>query len=383
MSWVLYPETNGKAVVTLLQNASNLVLDFASVYQCAIKPFKHKPQNRSVCTLLLGDKDYKKLPMSDAVCSNYINGKRAIPDNTRIELAKLTDEELASRLDGIGIVNFQLPAEALMHLVEHVKLPKSTREHLLKTYQNSTALSFINNVIHASTDAKDTHPLTQVELTLLSSFSAPEFPAAGSTNTNRESETDADADPDTGIPQEDIEWMHEYVPPKFAVNSHSFFGTPISIDRQVLSMPKDFPALVYLLKPALQGSPIDTFTFEDFTECMGINPANGNLSSGELHCWRLSGPSDGIASAIEGLNLSDVSDVVFLMHGRITLKEATQIEKAIRIASHAAISFIRALCFDSRISEIEATLIVRVDPERAAKLKNIDVDEDGVKIYRK
>lgn len=365
----------------MLQNVSNLVLDFASVYQCAIKPFKHKPQNRTVCTLLLGDKDYKKLPMSDAVCSNYINGKRAIPDNTRIELAKLTDEELAARLDGIGIMDYQLPADALMHLVEHVKLLKSTRERLLKTYQNSSPLSFINNVIHASMDAKDTHPLTPIELTLLSSFSAPEIPSAESINTDRESETDAD--PDTDIPQEDIEWMHEYVPPKLAVNSHSFFGTPISINRQVLSMPRDFPALVYLLKPVLQESPIDTFTFEDFLECMGINPANGKLSSGELHCWRLTGPSDGIASAIEGLNLSDVSDVVFLMHGRIILKEVDLIEESIRIASHAGVSFIRALCFDNRIREVKATLIVRVDPKRAAKLKNIVVDKDGVKVYRK
>ena len=361
------------------QSASNLVLDFASVYQCAIKPFKHKPQNRSVCTLLLGDKEYKKLPMSDAVCSNYINGKRAIPDNIRIDLAKMTEEELTSRLNGVGIMDYQLPADALMHLVEHAQLPKSTRKRLLNAYQDSTALSFINSVFHASTDAKDTHPLTQAEVSLLSSFAAPDIPGISNVSNDRESETDAD--PDTGISQEDVEWMREYVPPKFAVNSHSFFGTPISMDRQVLSMPKDFPALVYLLKPALQGSPIDTFTFEDFVECMGINPASGKLPSGELHCWRLTGPSEGIASAIEGLNLSDVSDVVFVMLGRVTLKEASQIEDAIRKASHMDVSFIRALCFDSRIRDIEATLIVRVDPKRAAKLKDYTVDEDGVKIY--
>ena len=362
------------------QNASNLVLDFASVYQCAIKPFKHKPQNRSVCTLLLGDKEYTKLPMSDAVCSNYINGKRAIPDNMRIDLAKMTEEELGIRLNGIGIADYQLPADALVHLVEHAQLPKSTRERLLKTYQDSTALKFINKVFHASTDAKDTHALSQIELTLLNSFSAPDIPGVASINNDREPESDAD--PDTGIPKEDVEWMHEYVPPKFAVTSRSFFGTPISIDRQVLSMPKDFPALVYLLKPALQGSPIDTFTFDDFVECMGINAASGKLPSGELHCWRLNGPSEGIASAIEGLNLSDVSDVAFLMKGKVTLKEASQIEESIRHASHPDITFIRALCFDSRIREIEATLIVRVDHARAAKLDDYEIDKDGVKVKK-
>jgi hypothetical protein len=61
---------------------NGLVLDFPTVYHCAIKPFKQCPQNRTVCIFLAG-KPVSTNQFTDAALSNYISGKRAIPDDAR------------------------------------------------------------------------------------------------------------------------------------------------------------------------------------------------------------------------------------------------------------------------------------------------------------
>ena len=368
-----------KAVTVMKQDSSNLVLDFAAVYHCAIKPYKLKPQNRSVCTLLLGDKEYTRLPMSDAVCSNYINGKRTIPDNIRMDLTRITDEDLSKRLGAIGISDFKLPAEALIRLVERVNIPDSSREQLLTAYRNSPAITFINDVIHISANISGTHPLTQMEMNLLSSFSAPEVSLTADDDTEG---TESNNNSDSFIPAADLDWMREYLPLKATGNRKTFLGTPVTITRKRVSLPEDFPALIYLLKPALQESPIDTFSYQDFVTNMGIDLVKGTLASGILQYWKLAGPPDGIAEAIKSLNLADVSDVVFLMLGKVTLAEARQIETSIKRASHSSISFLRALCYNEKMSEIEAILLTRVDPERASKLREYEEDEEGVKIAK-
>ena len=149
-------------------------------------------------------------------------------------------------------------------------------------------------------------------------------------------------------------------------------------------MPKDFSALVHLLKPALTGFPVDTFQFEDFVETMSINPASGRLKSGSLCCWKLVGPVDGILGAIIGLNMSDVSDAAFIMRGRATVPDSKLIEKSIRQASNPNATVLKALAFDSRLTELEVTLIVHIDSDKAAsqQSKVVELDENGVRLAR-
>ena len=369
-----------REVVTLQQNNQVLVLDFAAVYHCAIKPFKDKAQNRTVCILLLGDVDdkAKKLPMSDAVCSNYINGKRAVPDNYRDQLAELTVDELERRLNRIGIHEYEYVAESLSHLVENVAMTKSQRNRLLSLYREGDPLTFINSVFRAASDTKSPKALTPTDITWLGSMTAipEEYPAAPSSPVS-----EPDSEPEQ---QEDIEWMRDYVPPKIPINVESFFGTPIKASRQVLSMPKDFSALVHLLKPALTGFPVDTFQFEDFVENMAINPASGKVKSGSLCSWKLIGPVEGIIGAIVGLNMSDVSDAAFIMRGRATVPDSKLIEKSIRQASNKNVTLLKALAFDSRLTDLEVTLILHIDAEKAKVQRNniVELDEDGVRIGR-
>lgn len=353
------------------QNTTSMVLDFASFFLCSIRPFMHASQKKAVCTLLTG----KPEGYSDAVCSNYIRGKRAIPDDSRVEIAALTDEEMQARLEVLEIFDLQPPADALMHLVEHSQLQKSTLNRLNKSYKTSTPLSFITEVFRVSSSAKDTHQISTAERSILQSFAAPISPAS-------DKEPEDDPDPDV-VSEEDMQWLQEYLPQKFRITSNTFFGTPVAIQRQTLSLPSDYPALVLLLKPALNGMPIDTFTFEDFTDLTTINPATGKIRKGKLTCLKLVGQIEGIDSAIRGQNLTEVSDIIMLMKGRITLTDARKIETACKAASNKNVRFIRALNFDSRLSDIEVTLILRTDPEAVFIQTNGPCDDSDMKIVRR
>ena len=93
-------------------SATTLALDFAAIYHCAIKPFKHCPQKKAVCVFLLDTVPEGKLPLSDAVCSNYISGKRAIPDEYRTALAGITPDALLRKCQVCGINDLQPVEEA-------------------------------------------------------------------------------------------------------------------------------------------------------------------------------------------------------------------------------------------------------------------------------
>ena len=267
------------------------------------------------------------------------------------------------------------------HLVDHVSLSTSTFNRLVKLYETSTKvnepLTFLVEVFRTCSDAKGNHKLTEAEIGLLTSFAAPAAPAATADGSAID-----DAATDSGFTREDLEWMQEYLPPKVSVSHSSFFGSSVYINRQVLRLPHDFAPMLYMLKPALKGMPIDTFTYDDFISVTGISPATGKMSHGLLKCIKLTGPVDGITATLENANLSDVCASVMLMRGRITLKEAVQVEKAVKKASNSRITFIRSLVFDSRLSNVEVTLFLRVDREIADDQRNPGDDTD-MKIYKK
>lgn len=373
-----------KRVVSPLpqQMSTSLVLDFATIYQCAIKPFKNLPQNRTVCILLLDNVDINSLPLSDAVCSNYTNGKRAIPDDYRTMLAKITEDTLRAKFESINIYNPQLSADAMRRLIDYVRLPANTYKRLLQVYQDSidasTPLTFITEVFRCAADTKGSHPLSSDDLNLLASLQKDPEPTALPSVQRKEDGSDRCGE----FSDEELQWMCDYIPGAIPITKSSFFGTSVTIDRQLLTLPHDYVPLVSLLKPALNGMPIDTFTFDDFIKCTGINPSNGKLRRGTLQCLKIVGPVDGIVSTIESLYLRDACSVVLLMIGRITITDAELIEAAIKKASNPKINFLRSLSFDSQSSDMEITLIVKNDPAEVKRMLADIAKEDGdVRIY--
>ena len=155
------------------QSSLSLVLDFATVYQCAVKPFKSLPQNRSVCILLFGNVDDGFLPISDAVCSNYVMGKRPIPDDCRTAFAKIKNDGIKAKFEALRIYNLHLPADALRKLINIVQLPKTTYNKLVMSYQTSTPEQFLAEVFHYLAETKGSHPLSSADLALIASFAFP------------------------------------------------------------------------------------------------------------------------------------------------------------------------------------------------------------------
>ncbi len=130
----------------------------------------------------------------------------------------------------------------------------------------------------------------------------------------------------------------------------------------------------------VKGNPIDEFTVEEFIECMSISVINSKVTNGSIECLKLTGQAQGVIKFISRLNLSEVSDVAFLMAGKVTNRDAKNIENAIRTASNKNVNCIHAMWYDEEIPELEVTLITHICPEAAKQQSAYEIDEDGVKI---
>lgn len=367
------------------QSSSSMVLDFATVYQCGVKPFKSLAQNRSVC-ILLNDQGYDgSLSLSDAVCSNYISGRRAIPDDCRAKLAKITEDDIKRKLNALNIFTLERPADALRKLIDYVQLPNGTRNRLVKLYdastQSSTPSEFLAEVFRCAADATGSHPLSAQEQALLASFaSSPEPTATDPTSFGGVGV--GYPDPDCEFSDEDLSWMREHISPAIRINQQSFFRTPVTIKRYRLTFPSDTAPLLYLLKPALKEVQFESFSLDEFEKCIGISFATGVLQSGELQCLRITGSVDSVVDAICSHNLKDVCAAVMLFTGQFTSEEARLIEDAIKEASYPNVSFLRSLIFDKQLPD-EVILIVNINRDQAKMMQEDFAKKDGdIRIYK-
>lgn len=373
----------------MLQNALNFALNFATLFQCAIIPLKSKSQTEAVNALLI---EPGATIISNASSSNYATGKRVVPDDYRSALISLTNKALADRLTYIGIYEYDRMCDALRHLVECAKIPPSQRERLIKAYEDSEQIDFIKSVIRVAADCKEAEQLNSTDIEHLATFTNVEFtskladnklkadaePEANTSNVDRRS-LDANKSRD----KYDHNWIKEYTSQNTDIEelrNRDFFGSTVVSSQQVLNMPYDFPKLLCFLTPMVKGNPIDEFTVEDFMECMSINIINNKVTKGSIECLKLTGQAQGVIKFISRLNLSEVSDIAFLMAGKVTNRDAKNIENAIRTASNKNVNCIHAMWYDEEISELEVTLITHVCPEVAKQQSTYEIDEDGVKI---
>ena len=173
---------------------------------------------------------------------------------------------------------------------------------------------------------------------------------------------------------DDEEWMREYVTNQIPLNKKQFFGSPVNMYRQTLTLPADYAPLLFVLKPAFVGAPFDTFKYQDFVRIMDIDPVSGTMKTGQLKCIKFTGQVEEIASSIKDLNLKDVCSCVLIMCGRITISEAEMIHEAIIESSNPEINYLRALTSDSTLPETEVSLVLKFDRDVAAtQIANEDV----------
>ena len=201
-------------------------------------------------------------------------------------------------------------------------------------------------------------------------------PAPGQGTLSGSDSEDPDAFPDT-----DLEWMKDFLPRNIEPCSRSFFGTPVITCRQVLSMPTDYPPLLYLLKPALVGMPIATFTYREFLDAMGIDSLSGRLEKGNIECLQLVGPIEGIVDSIRSRNFAAIDSMAVMMRGRITLTDFDSIEASLFKSYPRGKPFLRSLIFDSRLEELEITLIMHIVPVNETIKPAPTIDADDVKVY--
>ena len=380
-----------KVVVALSQDTLNFALNFATLFQCAIAPLKSKNQTESVNALLINSGS--KI-ISTASGSNYVTGKRAIPDDYRFALVSLSTEELAKRLTYIGIFEYDRMCNALLRLVKCAKIPQAQRERLIDAYEHSEQIEFIKSVIRTAADCKEATQLSNTDIDHLAEFasveSAAEFPN-GKLTADAEIKTDTDNAAGSPLPAQNSEdkydhsWITEYASQNLdtdELKNRDFFGSPVVSIHQELNMPYDFPKLLCGLTPMVKGDPIEDFTVDEFMECMSISNVNSKITAGSIEYLKLTGQAKGIVKFILGLNLKKVSDVAFLMAGRVKNRYAEEIKNAIRTASNQNVNCIRAMWYDEKIPEIEVTVIMHVCPEKAEKQSSYEVDKDGVKILK-
>lgn len=367
----------------------NFALNFATMFQCAIIPLKSKSQTEAVNALLIKP---GATIISNASSSNYATGKRVVPDEYRSALVSLSNEALTERLTYIGIFEYDRMRDALRHLVECARIPSSQRERLINAYENSEPMEFIKSTIRIAADCKEVEQLSNTDTEHIATFANMEFTTKliGDKLTTA-AEIEATTNNSDRCPlsvksfkdKYDHNWIKEYTSQNTDIEeliNRDFFASTVVSSQQVLNMSYDFPKLLCFLTPMVKGNPIDEFTVEEFMERMSISVINSKVINGSIECLKLTGQAQGVIKFISRLNLSEVSDVAFLMAGKVTNRAAKNIENAIRTASNKNVNCIHAMWYDEEIPEIEVTLITHVCPEEAKKQSAYEIDEDGVKI---
>ncbi len=368
------------------QNTLKFALNFATLFQCAIIPLKSKSQSEAVNALLIKP---GATNISTASSSNYVTGKRIVPDDYRSALISLSDEELSKRLTFIGIFEYDRMCDALLCLVKCARIPSSQRERLINTYENSKQIEFIKSTIRVAADCKEIEPLSNPDIEHLAAFANVEF-AAELANAEIEATTsNADKHPLSAQKPKDKynhKWIQEFTAQNIdteELKHLDFFGSAVVSSQRVLNMPHDFSKLLCLLTPMVEGNPIDEFSVEEFIKLMCISTINHEVTHGSIECLKLTGQAKGVIRSISRLNLSEVSDVAFLMAGKVTNTDARNIENAIRTASNKNVECIHAMWYDEEIPEIEVTLITHIYSEKANQQDTFEYDEEGVKVVKK
>lgn len=359
-------------------------LTFATFFTCGIKQFTNLTQLNCINLLLTGHliSDSNDI-LSDSVCSNYAKGKKDLTNSLRVDLANLTIDAAKDRLSKSAIQDFTIVAKVLAVLLKNAALSENEKNRLLKYYTSEDKLTFIAQVFLTCLKGDNFTPLNNSLISILESYRY---------NIDMEEDTGIDdaaylnngknaastiinynaATENNNKNSEDFDWMRVYVPGCIINTPPAFIRSKIKIENVLLTLPQDYAAIIYALKPMLTESTYRHFMMKDFTNVMNIdvNENKYNLQAGSLEYFRFEGEIESILAALKCYDFSEMSDFAFQLIGEFTENDVANLEKHLINSSNAMVNILTALIFDREQATVHLTVFAHRCTEKVNAQKS-------------
>ncbi|MCM1127685.1 MAG: hypothetical protein NC429_14595 [Lachnospiraceae bacterium] len=372
----------------------DLPLTFATFYACGIKQFTNLTQRDCTNMLLKGNVELDSNDiLSDSVCSNYVNGKKNLASDLRVALLSLSNAEVVNRLNKLNIQNYTFSSGALFNLVINSSLADNEKERLISYSKQNDELTFIAEVFLICIKGDNYYPLTQPVITTLESYRHSTILGNSANNSSHIYEQNAwknsslSSNHSTAVSNasennEDFDWMRNYVPNSILNIPPAFIRSKAKITTVPLELPRDYCAMIYVLKPALTESAFETFTIDEFTKTMDIDTTHNifKLQKGSLEYWQFEGAIDSILASLKRCNFSDVSDFAFQLIGEFTSRDVNILRQYLNDISNENVNILTSLIIDKEPLNVNLTLIAHKCDEKVEDQK-ADKDHDGTHNY--
>lgn len=330
--------------------------------------------------------------LSDSVCSNYVKGKKNLTNELRIDLASLSNDEVVTRLNKLNIQDYTISFRVLLNLVMDSTLAHSEKERLLNYSKFDDKLKFIAEVFLICIKGDNLYLITQSVLAILESYRHNATLESSSNNNsyifNQKVLENLSANRPSALTNEsenieDFDWMRNYISDSMINTPPTFIRNKVEITTVLLELPRDYSAMIYVLKPALTESAFETFTIDEFTKAMDIDTTHNifNLQKGSLEYWQFEGAIESISTSLKSYNFSNVSDFAFQLIGEFTSKDVNNLKQNLNEISNDNVNILTSLIIDREPANVKLTLIVHKCYEKAEDQK-ADKDHDGTRRYR-
>ena len=344
---------------------SQFPYNFASVYNCGLKGFSNLTQKASVNALLTNadPKAGEVRNLSDSVCSNYVKGKTDLGDDLRIELLSLDIPTIENRINLAGIQNLTKVAQSLHKLIEVSDLIKEDQVELEKSFHEDTPVIFVAKALQKSFRPSNLCVLGKemIEELRRMPYEIGIDKAPGSSVSEETFQYHAEA---ISEENEYREWLSTYLSGAPISASLSFVRKELQVTNVPLSLPLDYTAMVYALKPTIMDGAIEAFEFDEFVKSMDIDTVKHVVRSGRIEYWLIRGEMEYIEALIPKLNFFNVSDFAFQFIGKFVLKDVRRMQNTLLKTSNPHANLLSTLVNDKNTDVAELRLFTHVCEEK-------------------
>jgi hypothetical protein len=344
---------------------SQFPYNFATVYNCGFKGFSNLKQKASVNVLLTSaePKAGEVRNLSDSVCSNYVKGKTDLGDDLRIELLSLDIPTIENRINLAGIQNLTKVAQSLYKLVEISDLIREDQIELEKSFREDQPIHFIAKALQKSFRPSNYCILGNERIEELRRI--PYEIGSDRSSGNSVSEEAFQYETETiSEESEDREWLSTYLSGAPINSSLSFIRKELQVTNVPITLPLDYTAMVYALKPTIMDGAIEAFEFDEFVKAMDIDTVNHIARSGHLEYWLIRGEMEYIEALIPKLNFFNVSDFAFQFIGKFVLKDVRKMQETLLKSSNPYANLLSTLVNDKNTDVTELRLFTHVCEEK-------------------
>jgi hypothetical protein len=307
-----------------------------------------------------------------------VKGKTDIGDDLRIELLSLELSQIEKRIDQAGIQNCTMAAKSLKRLSEISDLPAEDKAELDKYFDPDNPIMFMAKALQKSFRPSNYCILDNDRIDELRRIRY-DIDNDKLWNVVSEETFQYQVNPTADI-DEDREWLSNYLSGAPITSSLSFIRKELQVTNVIISLPIDYPAMIYSLKPTIMDGAIEAFEFDDFVTAMDIDTVKQTTRTGHLEYWLIRGEMEYIESLIPKLNFFNVSDFAFQFIGKFKLKEVRQMQKTLLKSSNPHAVLLSTLVNDKDSELAELRLITHVCEEKVIK-QHEAAGDDIVKPY--